>query len=172
MPAPIALAWAGRLPDLGYEIGGAVARGPTTSGDTGGARRAYELLARASGNGATILLNRGHALLSLGRPADALADFKAAADHSPGEPLTWLGMGLAQFSLDHFTDAERSFRQCLSLDPNNVAARMNLAMTLEEAGRTAGAIEAWEQLLSSPLPEPGRETVRHHLDELRRSGSR
>ncbi len=172
IPAPIALAWAGRLSDLGYEIGGIVARGPAATERNDGARRAYELLKTAGVRDTTVLLNRGHALLSLGQPAEALTEFRAAADRAPREPLAWLGLGLAQYALDDYRAADQSFRECLKLDPRNAAASINLAMTLEEEGDSAAALRLWEQLLATPLAEPDRAAIQREVEQLRQQKAR
>lgn len=162
----IALASLGRLSDFGYEIGGIVARDPTSQPAGRNAQAAHELLKKAEADDLSLLLNRGHALLSLGRTDEAQAEFEAAAARTPAEPLAWLGQGLAHYMRNEFEAAEQSFRKCLELDTHHVVARINLAMTLEEQGRLADAHQMWRQVLRGPLPAPERERIRDYVDEL------
>jgi hypothetical protein len=165
---PIALAYAGRLTDFGFEIGGVAARDAGRPGAGIAALRAQEVLNRTSGRsdlGAE--LNRGHALLMLGRAEEALAEFRRATRRALGEPLAWLGQGLAAFVLNDFAAAESAFRESLRLDPQSAAARLNLAMTLEELGKLDQAVTEWERLLAQPLPEAEARAVRSEIEELR-----
>ena len=168
MPAPVALAMAGRLSDLGYDIGGFAARGPGEPATREHAREAYEILARAGSEETTVLLNRGHALLALDRPDEALKIFRGVAARAPGESLAWLGQGLAYYAQDQFVAAEAAFRACLRLAPGNVAAKINLAMTLEEQGKRQQALDVWKSLLALPLSDNDHRQIQREVDILRR----
>jgi tetratricopeptide (TPR) repeat protein len=167
MAGPVALAVAGRLSDFGFDLDGVVARGAKDSAPPAQLRKAQELLAGCGSDEDGVVLNRGHVLLTLGEPARARAEFEMVAARSPREPLAWLGVGLADYLLQDFAAAERAFRTCLSLDPANVAARINLAMTLEERGEREQARAEWQRVLAAPLAPEDRAKIERAVAELR-----
>ncbi len=166
IPNAIALAQAGRLTDFGYDPGGAVARGSSAALHKGLAE-AKAVLAKTGAGDLEVVLNRGHALLSSGDLSEAAALFHQAAETAPMQPLAWLGLGLADFMKDDFPGAEAAFRRTIALDPANTAARINLAMTLNELGREAEAQETWRELLAEPLSAADRRQVESALEQLR-----
>ena len=173
IPAAMALAYLGRLSDFGFAIDGAVIKDidPLDSKDKE-AKAAYDLLARAGSEDIGVLLNRGHALLTLRRPQDALREFEKAAALPSSAALAWLGKGLARFMLDDFKAAEQDFRECLRLDPSNISAKINLAVTLSEEEQWAEAIAAWDAVLGEPLDPQERKKIEQVIDKLRRKPPR
>jgi tetratricopeptide (TPR) repeat protein len=167
IPNPLALAAAGRLSDFGHEIGGAVARDPATLPHRTGLAAAETLLADGTADDLETILNRGHLFLSQQRPQEALTEFERARRLAPQQPLAWLGSGIASFLLDDFTRAEADFRQAIRLDPGNLAARINLAMTLEEMGKTAETIDAWQEVLSRELDAGLRRQIELNVERLK-----
>jgi tetratricopeptide (TPR) repeat protein len=171
IPAPLALVFAGRLTDFGFEIGGATARGASPGQSGASAEHALKVLSRTGSSDDAVALNRGHALLSLQRPREALAEFQTVVDRSPNSPLAWLGQGLARYALNDYPAAEEAFRTSLRRDPNVIAARINLAMTLAEEGRFDEALSSWEEILahSSTLTAQDRRAIENEAAELRRA---
>ncbi|HQU44635.1 MAG TPA: tetratricopeptide repeat protein [Pirellulales bacterium] len=167
IPDPIALAYAGRLSDFGYEPGGIVARDMTETWLGKGAKPALEQLRAAGSSDLEVPLNRGHALLTLGRSDEAQAEFDAAIELAPNNALAWLGRGLAQFMLDRFAAAADDFRKSLQLDPNSVAAKMNLAMALDELGKREEAMTMWRSLQGESLTDADRKLTDRALQELK-----
>ena len=144
---PIAYSASGKLTQLGVGIGGIVARSPPGL-DSAAADQAKSLLGAAAAEDVDAALNESHLLLTLNQPEPALAKLHALVAKHPKNAWVWLGLGNAHYLLADYPSAVEAFRQCLKLDPENIAAQMNLAMTLEEQGRPAAAVAAWEQLLS------------------------
>ncbi|MDH3404026.1 MAG: PA2778 family cysteine peptidase [Acidobacteriota bacterium] len=77
----------------------------------------------------------------------ALADFEEIADAAsagrawrraaaawPDEPLAWLGVGNAAYRREAWDDAAEAYRHALSLDPEHLPARLNLAQAEAEGG--------------------------------------
>jgi tetratricopeptide (TPR) repeat protein len=174
MPTTLALAYAGRLSDFGYEIGGATARSAAGGNSAARAQEALALLAPSDSEDDSIALNRGHALLCLQRPREALAEFQRVTGHAPVAPLASLGEGLAFFALANYPPAENAFRACLRLDPNLNAARINLAMTLGEEGKIEEALAMWNEVLARPqgLSNQDRRAIEQEVEELRQAQRR
>jgi tetratricopeptide (TPR) repeat protein len=147
MPSALALAHAGRLSDFGVEIGGIVSRDPAQWPHRRGLSEAESVLASA-GQDVAVLLNRGHVYLSRGEVSKAGQQFAAAAFRAPRDPLVWLGQGIVAFLQDDLPAAESAFRRAAELAPDNTAAKINLAMTLQERGQRREAIEAWKRVLA------------------------
>ena len=165
MPAPLALAQAGRLTDFGYDVGGVAPR-DLPDDPEGRLKSAQSILADAGEEDVRVLLNRGHVLLSLRKADDARREFQAAVRLGPKNSLAWLGLGLANFMLEEFTAAEKAFQRCLQIDRQQIAAKFNLAMTLEENGQPERAMEEWKSLLSVNLSAADRAKVEQAIQLL------
>lgn len=163
-PGSLALASAGRLTDFGYDVDGTVARGATPQTGLNDAR---QLLDSVPAEELETLLNRGHVALSAGDAAKAIGDFQTASDRAPENIWGWLGLGLAQFTQRDYASAEAAFHRCLEISPQDMTARINLAMTLQELDRTDEAAEIWRSLLAEKsLSERDRESVKRALTAL------
>lgn len=165
IPNTSALAYAGRITDFGYELGGIEARGPKSLIPKTNA----ELELVAAGDDPQAVLNRGHLALSENRLADAAKSFQSAIDRENGD--AWLGLGLAQYMENDFIAAERAFREALKHKPKDVAASWNQAMTLEELGRFDDAIQAWRAILPLISDEKDRGKIELHIKQLETPGS-
>jgi tetratricopeptide (TPR) repeat protein len=174
IPATLALAYAGRLTDFGFELGGVVARGPAPDRSASQTEQALNVLVQSQSDDETIALNRGHAFLTLHRPREALTEFHTVAERSPNSTLASLGEGLAFFAIGDYPAAEKAFRTCLQLDSNQPAARINLAMALAEEGKIADALATWEEILAQPnaLTDADRRAIQSEVEELRRAMER
>lgn len=168
MPSPLALALAGRLTDFGYDVGGVVPRNLPDDPE-GRLKSAQSVLADAGSDDVRVLLNRGHVLLSLREADKARREFEAAVKLGPNA-LAWLGLGLANFMLEDFAAAEQAFRQCLQIDGRQIAAKFNLALTLEEAGQPELALEVWKSLQSDELSAEDRAKVEQAIRLLEERG--
>jgi tetratricopeptide (TPR) repeat protein len=174
IPGGLALAEVGRLTDFGFEIGGVTARSTVSGLSVGQAEDALKALGSSDPADDTTALNRGHALLSLQRPREALTEFQRVAGRTPGSAPARLGEGLAAFALADYPAAENAFRACLQLDPGQSAARINLAMTLAEEGKIDEALNTWAEVLEGPgiLTDEERGSIRREVEELRATRQR
>ena len=168
MPDPNALAYAGRLTDFGFDVTGAIARDPAAEAG-GEVEKAAAVLRAAGSTSPEVILNRGHVLLAQDRPDEALSEFETACRSAPQNPLAWLGRGLANYMLDKMTEAEADFRHAIGLDPENIAARVNLAVMLGATGKTAEALKAWQSLLDRSLTRRDREMAQNAIEYLRQN---
>jgi hypothetical protein len=78
--------------------------------------------------------NRGLALMSLGRPAEAEADLTAALTADPNQPEARLAQGFALEALGRKDEAAAAFRAFVALAPNHAAAARARA-EIERLGR-------------------------------------
>lgn len=169
IPSPIAFSAGGKLTQLGIGIGGIVAREPPRV-DSAAAQQAQELLDVAAAEDVDAALNQGHLLLTLNQPEAALEKLHVVVTGHPKNPWVWLGLGNAHYLLADYVSAADAFRQCLKLDSENIAGRMNLAMTMEEQGQPAAAVAAWEQLLTEhagSLTADERQQIDAQIEHLR-----
>lgn len=166
IPDPIALATAGKLSDFGYDIGGIAARDPESTPYRTGLREADRQLGAGDSAELELLLNRGHLHLTKNDLDAAEGDFAAAARLAPENALVPLGQGLVAFFKDDLPAAEAAFRRALALDPASHAARINLAMTLQEQDKLSEARRAWEALLEEDLPDAERAKIEAVLNAL------
>ena len=169
IPCPIAYSASGKLTQLGVGIGGIIARAPPEV-DAKVAQEAQNRFNAAAVEDVDAALNESHLLLTLNQPTEALEKLHVLVSRHPKNPWVWLGLGNAHYLLAEYTSAAEAFRQCLKLDPENVAARMNLAMTMEEQGQPAAAVAAWEQLLSdhaASLTADEQQQISAQIEQLR-----
>jgi tetratricopeptide (TPR) repeat protein len=61
----------------------------------------------------------GEALDGLGRTAEAISEFEAAAEAGPREPEVHFGLGYLYWKSHNFDGAEKAFQDELSIDPNH-----------------------------------------------------
>jgi tetratricopeptide (TPR) repeat protein len=95
-----------------------------------------------------------------------------AAKDAPERPLIWYMLGRAQYNLNHWGDAERSFLTCLRLDPHHTRAEYNLGLVYEAQQHPDAAIAAYKLAISWQDAAPTRD-VQPYLDLgmlLRRQG--
>ncbi|MFL6260576.1 MAG: protein kinase domain-containing protein [Thermoanaerobaculia bacterium] len=123
------------------------------TGDVQGARgHLHQLLARSPANymGESLL---GQLELFSGSPERAAEIFADLVKRSPqyGELSN---LGLAQFLLGHFAEAERSYRQAVALQPRSSLAVLNLADATLLAGRGAEAASLYSQAIRLAEEDP------------------
>jgi tetratricopeptide (TPR) repeat protein len=95
------------------------------------ALRPGELPASASANR---YLEAASGLEAAGRTAAAALSYAAATTRWPQQPLGWFGLANVRLAQERFADAESAYRQSLTLDPAQSAARNNLALLLARRG--------------------------------------
>jgi protein O-mannosyl-transferase len=106
------------------------------------------------------LLNLGEAMVAEGNDGDAVVRFAEAAET---EDVLWvfpfdfqrlaLSHGNALLNLSRWSEAAAQFRKALAINPDNVAARNNLAIALWKDGNLSGAIIELREVVRR---QPGR----------------
>src|SRR5262249_50780344 len=111
----------------------------------GARRHLHELLARSPGNyaGESLL---GQLELFSGSPERAAEIYSDLVRRSPqyGELSN---LGLAQFLLGHFAEAEQSYRKAVALQPQSSLAVLNLADATSLSGRSSAAAALYSQAI-------------------------
>jgi len=95
-----------------------------------------------------ILNQHANVLLSLGRPQDALAEFKGVLGRTPQNVEARINCGLAQAALGAAEMALGEFDTALALAPGHPVAQYNRGVALIELGRYAEAVAANEAALA------------------------
>lgn len=132
-------------------------------GDLDQAVRLYSLAEKLDKIDPAIPFNRGNALVTLARPADAMIAFRQALDRDPQ-------FAEAAFNLAHLfeagrrlDEAERCYRQALSIHPGYAAASYNLARILTDQQLFRDAIPLWEGFLLAAPGDPDIDRARKML---------
>lgn len=102
------------------------------------AGRALELM---PGDG-VLLVQRGDALIGLGRSAEALTAFAAAVRIAPALTPARFGLGRALAAEGRGDEALQAFRQAEAAQPGNIALKFSIAETLAALGRPHLAADA------------------------------
>lgn len=81
-----------------------------------------------------LALARGRAELALGHGEAAMAAFARAVTQAPQDPRGWTGLGVARDLAGDHAGALVAYDRALAIDPLNVAARHNLALSRQLGG--------------------------------------
>lgn len=88
----------------------------------------------------------GKLLVLAHRPTEAVAVFREALADGPSTPGLLIGLGVALDASRDFPAAQAAYRQALSLRPDSIAARNNLALSTALQGDTAQALASLHRL--------------------------
>jgi tetratricopeptide (TPR) repeat protein len=105
-------------------------------------RRAAELCDAHDAGNAVPRLRLAEALLELGRPDEARAEFRGVLGRQPDNPRALYGLGTAAAAAGDLEEAARSFRSCAVSPLARQKAAAELAKVLMRAGDAAGAAAA------------------------------
>src|SRR5882757_993445 len=92
--------------------------------------------------------NLGNALLSIGRPAEALTSLRQALRLKPDYALALYNQGNALRELRQFRQALDSYERVLRLQPDDAQALNNKALVLLELGEPQQALAALERAVA------------------------
>jgi protein O-mannosyl-transferase len=107
--------------------------------------------------------NLGAAQRSLGQDDDAHQSFQQALRLNPNQFNAWLGEGLLARKHGEIEEAIRDIARSIEVQPT-AAAYLELGRTLAQSGRTAAALDAYEQALKI---NPDFTEAQQAADELR-----
>ena len=96
----------------------------------------------------------GWAYVENGRPDEAAAAYRRAAELEPNNAENWSSLGevLQSASTSVVPEAAAAFEKALKLDPSDPRARYFLAVQQDLGGDHKGAVEAWLALLADTPP--------------------
>jgi tetratricopeptide (TPR) repeat protein len=115
------------------------------------------------------LARAGLALVELGRPLDAVTQFKGAIAIERENPGYWLALGQAQLAAGELTDAEATLTELLRRDSTAGAANLALARVLVKEGRITDAVSSYHRAVYGHWDrdaETNRVSVRFELVNL------
>lgn len=110
---------------------------------------------------------RGLARFELRCFESALDDFQRLNAHAPDRLETLLNIGFCYRSLQQDAKAIETFQKCVDLFPGDVAARINLATSLEQSGELQGALAEFKTVLETA---PGNWASISRIVELNSQG--
>ena len=93
------------------------------------------------------MYRKGLGLFRQGKLNESLQVFLVLLKTAPDDPLTNYYVGLIYLSMNQYSEAEKSFRMALALNPESLRARIKLADTLVFLTRYAEAIQELELTL-------------------------
>ncbi len=93
------------------------------------------------------LQNLGFVQYQLGQPQESLETYNRLRPLQPEEAHTHIGLSWALFGLRRYDEAEHAGLRALELDPNNLAARYNVALFRVARGRIEDAILSYRRAM-------------------------
>lgn len=109
----------------------------------------------------------GWAYLENGRPEEAAAAYRRAAEIEPDNAENWSSLGevLQSASRTVVPEARTAFEKALKLDPRDPRARYFLAVQQDLGGDHKGAVDAWTALLKdTPAGAPWEADLRRTIE--------
>ena len=101
------------------------------------------------------------------KPHEAIPLLERAADLYPENGETWMWLGVAQFFIEEFDEAEESFMKALSRNPGLTEVRNYLGLMRYKQGDTGGAIREYLEALKDPVYPPiSKSRVRFNLGNV------
>ena len=92
-------------------------------------------------------------------PQSAEGLFLQASINAPRNPTAFIDLGVARDLMHRHADAQIAYRQALAVDPQQIAAQVNLALSLAMSGRGEEAVR-----MMRPLAEAPRASRKLHHD--------
>lgn len=128
--------------------------------DLRGAERAFQRALELESGNAEALLGLGTAQLRQGKLERAVTALTQASE-ATNAPKAWNRLGIAQILRGQAEPAQTAFTRSLSLAPNDLDTRCNLALAYALGGDRHKALQAIEPVSQSPLAQ-----ARHQRNEL------
>ncbi|OIN50779.1 hypothetical protein BLL37_23060 [Pseudomonas azotoformans] len=151
---------AAQQPGAGIELWLKLGQARLDAKDAAGAERAFQQALGFDARNAEALLGLGTAQLQVGKTQRAATALGQAADIS-GLPVAYTRLGVAQMLNGQAAAAQTAFAKSLSLKPDDLDNRCNLALAYALGGQSQQALDTITPVAQSP-----RALARHQRNEL------
>ena len=131
-------------------------RAEQAKGDLEGARKILEEAKERFPEDARIRANLGSVLTSLGKPNEAVAEYRRALELNPQDATSAYDLSLLLLAQRQYEEARDRLSRVVELEPENAEAWSNLGVAQEMLGDRAAAAEAFGRAvnLNPSRPEP------------------
>ena len=140
-------------PGAGIELWLKLGQAKLDAKDALGAERAFQQALGFDARNADALLGLGTAQLQLGKTQRAVTALGQAADIN-GLPVAYTRLGVAQILNGQAAAAQTTFAKSLSLKPDDLDNRCNLALAYALGGQSQQALDAIAPVTQSPRALP------------------
>ncbi|KAF1024353.1 MAG: hypothetical protein GAK37_03138 [Pseudomonas sp.] len=147
-------------PGAGIEVWLKLGQARLDGNDASGAERAFQQALNLDTKNPAALLGLGTAQLRLGKTARAVTALTEAASAN-GTPVAYTRLGIAQVLNGQARAAQTAFAKALSLQPDDLDSRCNLALAYALGGQSQQALDTIAPVIQSPRALP-----RHQRNEL------
>lgn len=131
-----------------------LARALAAQGESTGGLAVLTATRARTGDDVRVCLDQARLLRRLGRAADALEAYRAAAAADPSRPAPRIEGGALALELGRHEDAGGLLEGAVLLYPDDAAAWAALARARAGAGRGTAALEAWERAFALGRTDP------------------
>lgn len=140
----------------------------------GNAAKAVDWLDRARALGpqgdnlalAAIEVDRGRALVALGRMEDAVKALGEAHRLAPNEPTGWLLSATLYRRMGELELAQRDIEMAASLDPRDPAIGLEAGVIAVLSGRDEAARKSWQSVIATAPQGDEAKTAKGYLEQL------
>ena len=136
--------------DALYMLGFVLNREDKPKGSLGVYNRAARLSVPKSDDLKTVALD----YVLLNDYPDAIRWMKQSVQFNPRNEQAWYGLGRCYYTQSSFPQAQQAFDRALALDPNDLKAATNLALTLEMLNQPSNADRAYKRAIALADSDP------------------
>lgn len=151
---------AAQQPGAGIDLWLKLGQARLDGNDPVSAERAFQQALSLDSRNSSALLGLGTAQLRLGKTARAVTALDQAASIS-NLPVAYTRLGIAQVLNGQARTAQTAFAKALSLQPDDLDSRCNLALAYALGGQSQQALDTVGPVIQSP-----RALARHQRNEL------
>jgi tetratricopeptide (TPR) repeat protein len=149
-------------------VAGAAASAAVSSTPTDAQVQALHELVGREPNNTKVQIDLGNVLYDAGRYQEAIGHYQKALELDPKNVSVSTDLGTALWYTGRADEALTQFQKSLAIEPNHPQTLFNIGIVrLEGKQDRAGAIEAWERLLSAHPGYPDAAKVKQSIEKAR-----